>query len=187
MRSLESARDALDIVLLSASEPPEHQTIVLLGKPDEGGGVSVIIDGEVPPAELASTLGLLAGAAGPGSPVVAATITPEPPTLTEDELAGWHDLDAAVAEHGAVLCEWFLVGGGHRDRGRRVVGRRAEVAGQRKSRRANPAADGHRLELFGHDVDHALGLLQPAPDRAAPARLGPPGGSGPSTPSSRRR
>jgi hypothetical protein len=112
MRSLESARDALDIVLLSASEPPEHQTIVLLGKPDEGGGVSVIIEGEVPAVELAGTLGLLAGAAGPGSPVVAATITPDPPTLTEDELAGWHDLDAAVAEHGAVLCEWFLVGAG---------------------------------------------------------------------------
>ena len=98
MRSLESARDALDIVLLSTSEPPEHQTIVLLGKPGEGGGVS--------------TLGLLAGAAGAGSPIVAATITPEPPTLTEDELASWHDLDAAVAEHGAVLCEWFLLGAG---------------------------------------------------------------------------
>ena len=112
MRSLESARDALDIVLLSASDPPEHQTIVLLGKPDSGGGVSVIIEGEVPPTELASTLGLLAGAAGAGSPIVAATITPEPPTLTEDELASWHDLDAAVAEHGAVLCEWFLVGAG---------------------------------------------------------------------------
>jgi hypothetical protein len=112
MRSLESARDALDIVLLSASEPPEHQTIVLLGKPGEGGGVSVVIDGEVPPTELASTLGLLAGAAGPGSPVVVATITPDLPTLTEDELAGWHDLDAAVDEHGAVLCEWFLIGAG---------------------------------------------------------------------------
>ncbi len=112
MRSLESAQDALDIILLSAAEPPEHQTVVLLGKPDEGGGVSVIIDGEVPPAELASTLALLAGAAGPGSPIVAATITPDPPTLTEDELARWHGLDAAVAEHGAVLCEWFLLGGG---------------------------------------------------------------------------
>ena len=112
MRSLESARDALDLVLLSASDPPEHQTVVLLGKPGQGGGVSVIIEGEVPPSELASTLGLLAGAAGAGSPIVVATITPDPPTFTDDELASWHDLDAAVAEHGAVLCEWFLVGGG---------------------------------------------------------------------------
>ena len=68
MRRLESARDALDIVLLSASDPPEHQTIVLLGKPHEGGGVSVIIDGEVPLDELASTVSLLAGAAGPAQP-----------------------------------------------------------------------------------------------------------------------
>jgi hypothetical protein len=112
MRSLESARDALDLVLLSASDPPEHQTIVLLGKPGEGGGVSVVIDGEVPRGELASTLGLLAGAAGAGSPIVVATITPEPPTFTDDELGAWHDLDAVVNEHGAVLCEWFLVGSG---------------------------------------------------------------------------
>jgi len=112
MRSLTSARDALDLVLLSASDPPEHQTIVLLGKPHDGGGVSVVIEGEVPPSELASTLGLLAGAAGAGSPIVVATVTPHPPTLTEAELSAWHDLDAAVSEHESVLCEWFLVGGG---------------------------------------------------------------------------
>jgi hypothetical protein len=85
---------------------------VLLGKPDEGGGVSVIIDGEVPPDELASTVGLLAGAVGPGSPMVVATVTPDAATLTETELAAWHELDDAVSEHDAVLCEWFLVGGG---------------------------------------------------------------------------
>ena len=112
MRRLASARDALDLVLLSASDPPEHQTIVLLGKPGEGGGVSVIIEGDVPPSELAGTLGLLAGAAGPGSPIVVATVTPEPPTFTDLDLAAWHDLDAAVSEHDAILCEWFLVGGG---------------------------------------------------------------------------
>lgn len=112
MRRLESARDALDIVLLSASDPPEHQTIVLLGKPHEGGGVSVIIDGEVRLDELASTVSLLAGAAGPASPIVVATVTPDIPALTEAELAAWHDLDDAVGQHGAVLCEWFLVGGG---------------------------------------------------------------------------
>jgi hypothetical protein len=112
MRSLESTHDALDLVLLSVSDPPEHQTIVLLGKPGEGGGVSVIIEGEVPLTELASTLGLLAGAAGPGAPMVVATVSPQPPSLTEDELASWHDLDAAVTEHGAVLCEWFLLGEG---------------------------------------------------------------------------
>ncbi|HMK11715.1 MAG TPA: hypothetical protein VK461_09050 [Acidimicrobiales bacterium] len=112
MRSLASARDALDLILLSASDPPEHQTIVLLGKPGEGGGVSVIIEGDVPPSELVGTLGLLAGAAGAGSPIVVATLTPEPPTFTDLDLAAWHDLDAAVSEHDALLCEWFLVGGG---------------------------------------------------------------------------
>lgn len=111
MRRLESARDALDLVLLSASDPPEHQTIVLLGRP-EGGGVSVIVEGEIPLDELASTVSLLAGVAGPTSPIVVATITPHSPTLTEAELAAWHDLDDAVDQHGAVLCEWFLVGDG---------------------------------------------------------------------------
>jgi hypothetical protein len=112
MRRLESARDALDIVLLSASDPPEHQTIVLLGKAGEGGGVSVIVDGEVSLDELPSTVSLLAEAAGPASPIVVATVTPGTPALTEAELAAWHDLDEAAGQHGAVLCEWFLVGGG---------------------------------------------------------------------------
>ena len=112
MRSLESAHDALDLILLSASEPPEHQTVVLLGRPDEGGGVSLVIDGEIPLPELATTMGLLAAVAGRDAPIVVGTIAPDAPTLTEAELAGWHDLDAAVAEHGAVLCEWFLVGAG---------------------------------------------------------------------------
>lgn len=110
-RRLESAHDALDLILLSASDPPEHQTIVLLGKP-EGGGVSVIIDGDVPCDELASTVGMLAGVAGADAPLVVATITPDAPTLDEDELAEWHELDDAVSAHGAVLCEWFLVGAG---------------------------------------------------------------------------
>ena len=112
MRSLESAHDALDLVLLSASDPPEHQTVVLLGRADEGGGVSLVIDGEIPLGELATTMGLLAAVAGRDAPVVVATISPEPPSLTEAELAGWHELDDAIAEHGAVLCEWFLLGGG---------------------------------------------------------------------------
>ncbi len=110
--------DALDLVLLSASDPPEHQTVVLLGKPHDGGGVSVVIDGEIPLDELTSTVRLLAGAAGPDSPIVVATITPESPALTEAELMAWHELDEAVSEHGAVLCEWFLVGRRHGDRGR---------------------------------------------------------------------
>ena len=158
---------------------------MLLGKPDSGGGVSVIIEGEVPSTELASTLGLLAGAAGAGSPIVAATITPEPPTLTEDELASWHDLDAAVAEHGAVLCEWFLVGANTTI----AVGEWSGVEPRwpfNGSRASGSAADGHRLELFGDDVDHALGLLEPPrmSSAGAPRRRG---GSAPSTPSSRSR
>ena len=147
MRRLESARDALDLVLMSASDPPEHQTIVLLGHSVEGGGVSVIIDGEVPLDELASTLSLLAGAAGPGSLIAAATVTPHAPALTEAELAAWHDLDAAVDEHGAVLCEWFLVGDGIAIAVAEWSGlpaRWAEVNGSRASgsrrRRASPRA-----------------------------------------------
>ena len=186
MRSLESARDALDIVLLSASDPPEHQTIVLLGKPDGGGGVSVIIEGEVPSTELASTLGLLAGAAGPGSPIVAATITPEPPTLTEDELASWHDLDAAVAEHGGGAVRVVPRRCGHRDRGRRVVGCRAEVARQRKSRERIPPPTGIASSFS------ATTLITPSafstrPRISSAGAPWPHGDTAPNTPSSRSR
>ncbi len=164
MRRLESARDALDIVLLSASDPPEHQTIVLLGKPHEGGGVSVIIDGEVPLDELASTVSLLAGAAGPASPIVVATITPDIPALTEAELAAWHDLDDAVGSTTRCCASGSSSAGAPRSRSASGPtccrgGRSAKVA------RADPAADGHRLELFGHDVDHALRLLDAAADQ----------------------
>jgi hypothetical protein len=112
MRSLDSAQTALDLVLMAAAQPLEHQTIVLLGRADEGGGSCVIIDGEVPRDELSSMISLLAGVVRERSPLVVATITPEPPTLTEDELAHWFDLDEAVAMHGATLCEWFLIGEG---------------------------------------------------------------------------
>ena len=112
MRSLDSAQTALDLVLMAAAQPLEHQTIVLLGRAGQGGGSCVIIDGEVPRDELSSMISLLAGVVPDGSPLVVATITPEAPTLTEDELAHWFDLDEAVAAYGATLCEWFLVGEG---------------------------------------------------------------------------
>jgi hypothetical protein len=112
MQTLDSAKTALDLVLMAAAQPLEHQTIVLLGRPDEGGGSCVVIDGEVPRDELSSMISLLAGVVPEGSPLVVATLTPEPPTLTEDELSHWFDLDEAVAAHGATLCEWFLVGEG---------------------------------------------------------------------------
>ena len=152
----------------------EHQTVVLLGKPDEGGGVSVIIDGELPPAELASTLALLAGAAGPGSPVVAATITPDPPrSPSTSSRAG---TSSTPQSRSAARCcasgSWSAAA----PRSRSASGRGWRRAGrQRKiSASAARAADGHRLELFGDDVDHAFVLLEPAADRAAPARPGHP-------------
>lgn len=112
MRSLDSAQTALDLVLMAAAQPLEHQTIVLLGRADEGGGSCVVIDGEVPRDELPSMISLLAGVVTERSPLVVASITPEAPTLTEHELAHWFDLDDAVAMRGATLCEWFLVGEG---------------------------------------------------------------------------
>jgi hypothetical protein len=112
MRSLDSAETALDLVLMAAAQPLEHQTIVLLGRAGEGGGSCVVIDGEVPRDELPSMISLLAGVVPERSPLVVATITPEAPILTEDELAQWFDLDEAVAAHGATLCEWFIVGEG---------------------------------------------------------------------------
>lgn len=112
MRRLDSAQTALDLVLMAAAQPLEHQTIVLLGRADEGGGSCVIIDGEVPRNELSSMISLLAGVVPEDSPLVVATVSPEPPRLTEDELALWCELDEVVSAPGAVLCEWFLVGEG---------------------------------------------------------------------------
>ena len=105
--------------------------------------MSVIIDGEVPLDELASTVGLLAGAAGPASPIVVATVTPDTADAHRGRARGAGTTSTTrSSEHEAVLCEWFLVGGGTAIAVGEWSGVSAEVAGQRKSRERIPPPTG---------------------------------------------
>jgi len=106
------ATDALRIMLLSAAQPLQHETIAFLLDRHGNGGVITIVSGTVDANSVLAVAECLATAAE-GVPQAAAlvlgSVRPAGRVLPGD-IDRWLEASAVAAAHEVELIEWFVIG-----------------------------------------------------------------------------
>jgi len=104
--------DALRVLLLSASQPLEHETLVFLLDRHGNGSVITVVSGTVDPDAVLAVAECIARAAESlphAEAMVLATVRPAGHVLPGD-LDRWMEASDIVKSHGVALIEWYIIG-----------------------------------------------------------------------------
>ncbi len=104
--------DALRVLLLSASQPLEAETLVFLLDRHGNGSIVTVVSGTVDPDAVLAVAECLSRAAE-GLPhaeaMVLATVRPTGTVLPGD-IDRWMEASETARAHGVALIEWYIIG-----------------------------------------------------------------------------
>ena len=113
LHPLFTPRDALEVVMLAASQPAVFETLALVLDHTHHGNTIVVVDNASTATEVTEVCEIISTAIGLGSAFVLATMRPGSPlSVAPIDHDAWFQMREISEDFGVELLDWFVVADG---------------------------------------------------------------------------